>query len=76
MSANWSEGGSVSGWSALQPGIRVAVGLMTLNLFVWLSVRQWKGVQIAWGWQWLGLVGKGGGVRGVFERHQEIRSRR
>ena len=55
MSANWSEGGSVSGWSALQPGIWVAVGLMTLNLFVWLSVRQWKGVQIAWGWQWLGL---------------------
>ena len=36
-------------------GDLVAVGLMTLNLFVWLSVRQWKGVQIAWGWQWLGL---------------------
>ena len=55
MSANWNEGGSASGWSDLQPGIWVAVGLMTLNLFVWLSVRQWKGVQIAWGWQWLGL---------------------
>ena len=55
MSVNWSDTSSSSGWEALQPGIWVAVGLMTLNLFVWLSVRQWKGVQIAWGWQWLGL---------------------
>ena len=55
MSVNWSDSGSTSGWEALQPGVWVAVGLMTLNLFVWLSVRQWKGVQIAWGWQWLCL---------------------
>ncbi|MDG2213219.1 MAG: hypothetical protein P8M70_05285, partial [Verrucomicrobiota bacterium] len=43
--------GKWEGWvSELNPGIWVATVLFCLNLFVWLSLRNWKGKRIAWGW--------------------------
>ena len=37
----------------LNPGIWILTVLMSLNLFVWLSLRNWKGKQISWGWHGL-----------------------
>ena len=42
------------GWvSELNPGIWIVAALMILNLFVWLSLRNWKGKEIGWGWHGL-----------------------
>lgn len=42
-------------WQGWKLGIWVMPVLMLLNLFVWVSIRRWNGVKLAWGWQWLGL---------------------
>jgi len=50
MMANLNSG-NWKGWvSELNPGIWIAAVLFCLNLFVWLSLRNWEGKRIAWGW--------------------------
>ena len=35
-------------WSELNPGLWVALALLFLNIFVWISIRRWKGLSIHW----------------------------